>query len=638
MTKAKSQALHTCIYYKNNNGMGGVALDKKTGVKIHILENAENFALDGDEITVLEDLEKLGIPYGSVQKIMKHNTTNLVGTMQPHKNRILLKVANTKFGNYLVIIKSHVAKIDRDSLFNCIITEYPTDETPFFVVELANSVGKAGEDQAYIAQILEEANLPIKFSKAALTQAENLPDCVHPYDIKNRTDLRKITFVTIDGADAKDFDDAVYCELEDGMHTLYVAIADVSHYVTSGSPLDRDAYQRSTSVYFPKQVIPMLPEKISNGLCSLNPHVDRLVMCCQMKVSLDGKILDYKVYNGVIHSAARLTYTKVQEWIEELSLTPPELINNISNLYLVFQALLHSREQRGAIDFDTIEPVFVFDEDGMVKELQPRIRLEAHKLIEECMLAANVCVADFLIKNRHPGLFRVHGKPTAEKYAALKEYLNSIAVPFDVTYKNLAPHHYATLLKNVHDNPQFPAIQQAVLRSMQLAIYSPNNVGHFGLSYDRYLHFTSPIRRYPDLLVHRAAKSIILHEEYHYTHDLAGIGENTSFAERRAEDLERKIVAFYKCQYAKTHIGKEFTGLITAVVNFGVFVYIPELMLDGLVHVTELGHDYYVFDEKRQVLIGKKTGVKFASGQELNIQVAGVDMAKLFIDFKLVVK
>lgn len=627
-----------CIYHKHNNGMGGIAIDNKTGAKIHILENAENFALNKDEIMVVEDGERMGIAYGSVQSVIKHNTSHLTGTMQLYKEQLLLKVSNTKFGNYLVKIKSQVDKIDRDSLFNAVIVEYPNDESPFFVVELANKVGKAGEDESYVAHLIAESGLPVEFSSAALTQAENLPDSVNSYDLKNRVDLRKIPFVTIDGPDAKDFDDAVYCELVNGFYNLYVAIADVAHYVSSGSALDKEAYIRSTSVYFPKRVIPMLPEKISNGLCSLNPHVDRLVMCCQMKVSLDGKIVDYKVYNGVIHSAARLTYLKVQSWIEELSLTPPELISNISNLYLVFQSLLHSRELRGAIDFDTIEPVFIFDDTGMVKELQPRVRLEAHRLIEECMLAANVCMADYLIKNRHRGLFRIHAKPSAEKFSSLKEYLNSIAVAFDVTYKDLAPHHYASLLKAVRDNLQFPAIQQSVLRSMQLAIYSPNNVGHFGLSYDRYLHFTSPIRRYPDLLVHRAAKSVIEGEEYEYLYDLSSIGDNTSFAERRAEDLERKTVAFYKCQYAKTHIGKEFNGLITSVVNFGVFVYIPDLMLDGLVHVTELGNDYFVFDEKKQLLVGKKTGVKFASGQELTIQIAGVDMAKLFIDFKLVVQ
>ncbi|MDQ5921843.1 MAG: ribonuclease [Pseudomonadota bacterium] len=636
--KAKSAALHTCIYKKHKNGMGGVAIEEDTGLKINILETVEKFALDNDEVLVEEDLEKTGEIYGKIHSIVKHNTHNLTGVIQPYKDKLLLRVANPKFGNYLVIIKSYVKKIDREALFNCIIKTYPNDQQPYFEVELANAIGKVGEDQAYIAQLIEESGLPIEFSKAALDQARQLPESIEHHDIDNRVDLRQLPFVTIDGADAKDFDDAVYCEVEDGLYKLYVAIADVAHYVADGSALDKDAYLRSTSVYFPKQVTPMLPEKISNGLCSLNPHVDRLVMCCQMMVDFEGKIIDYKVYNGVIHSASRLTYTKVQEWIEENSLIPPELISSISSLYLVFQALLHSREVRGAIDFDTIEPMFVFDEQGMVQELQPRVRLEAHKLIEECMLAANVCVADFLIKNHEAALFRIHGKPPIEKFVALKQFLNSIAVPFDVKYEQLTPLDYATLLRQVHDHAQFPAISQAVLRSMQLALYSPNNIGHFGLSYSRYVHFTSPIRRYPDLLVHRVAKSIIAQQKYEYSRDLAEMGNQTSFAERRAEDLERKISSFYKCQYAKTHIGKEYHGIITSVVNFGVFVYIPDLMLDGLVHVTELGRDYFVFDDKKQLLVGRKSGIKFYAGQELKIEIAGVDMTKLFIDFKLVVE
>lgn len=638
MTQIQSGILHTCIYKKHKNGMGGVAIDKDSGCKISILETAENFALDNDEVIVVEDAENSGEKYGLVQKVIKHNTHNLSGTIQAYKEQFLLRVANPKFGNYLVFIKSHLQKIDREALFNCVIKTYPSPTQPYFEVELVNTIGKVGEDQAYVSQLIIEAGLPIDFSKAAIAEADALPEKVDYNHLSGRVDLRHLPFVTIDGADAKDFDDAIYCELEQGKYKLFVAIADVAHYVTSGSALDKEAYLRSTSVYFPKQVIPMLPEKISNGLCSLNPHVDRFVMCCEMIIELDGTITEYKVFDGIIHSAARLTYTRVQEWIDENSLIPPELINNISNLYLVFQALLHSREQRGAIDFDTIEPMFLFDEQGLVQELQPRVRLESHKLIEECMLAANVCVADFIIKNHQAALFRVHGKPTIEKFAALKQFLNSIAVAFEVKYEELTPVHYANLLKQVHDHTQFPAIQQAVLRSMQLALYSPTNIGHFGLSYSRYVHFTSPIRRYPDLLIHRVAKSIIANKEYEYSQDLVAIGNQTSFAERRAEDLERKINAFYKCQYAKTHIGKEYNGIITTIVNFGAFVYIPELMLDGLVHVTELGSDYFTFDEKKQILTGKKTGVKFHAGQELRIEIAGVDMAKLFIDFKLVVK
>ncbi|MFN7094733.1 MAG: RNB domain-containing ribonuclease, partial [Burkholderiales bacterium] len=332
---------------------------------------------------------------------------------------------------------------------------------------------------------------------------------------------------------------------------------------------------------------------------------------------------------------ARLTYEQVQEWLYELSLTPARLISNISHLYLVYQTLLKSRHQRGAIDFESVEPVFMFDKNGLVCNIQARNRLEAHKLIEECMLAANVCIADFLLKHEHPGLFRIHDKPTEDKFTALKHYLNSLAVPFMVKYESLAPHHYATLLTQVHDHPQFAAIQQAVLRSMQLAKYAPQNIGHFGLSYDRYLHFTSPIRRYPDLLVHRAAKHILQQQQYKYAYGLNLMGEHTSYTERLAEDLGRKVDAFYKCQYAKTHIGTEFNGVITTVVGFGLFVYIPDLLLDGLVHVTELGQDYFVFDDKKQILVGRKTGIKYRPGQSLHIQIHNVDMAKLFIDLKL---
>ena len=632
----KSQITHTCIYHKKSNGMGGVAIEKSTELKINILETMENFALDKDEILVVEDKEQSGQLYGVVQTIIKHNTTNLLGMLQLHKSQLLLKVTNPKFGNYLVKVKSNVDKIDRETVFNSVITSYPDSLKPYFEVELTNSIGTDLEDSAYIAQIIKESNLPLEFSSMAISEALELPKQVEPKDIQNRIDLRNIPFVTIDGADAKDFDDAVYCNFVDGAYNLYVAIADVSHYVVPNSALDNEAYLRSTSVYFPKQVIPMLPEKISNGLCSLNPHVDRLVICCQMKISTSGEITEYKVYNGVIHSAARLTYSKMQEWLNETSKIPPELAINVANLYLVFQALLTSRNARGAIDFETVEPIFIFDDQGLVKDLQPKIRLETHKLIEECMLAANVCVADFLLKNKHPGLFRIHDRPSAEKFTNLKHFLNSIAISFDVKYENLAPHHFASLLKETRHHPQFPAIQQSVLRSMQLAMYSPNNIGHFGLSYDRYLHFTSPIRRYPDLLVHRAIKQIIANKKFEYARDLSEISEHTSFTERRAENLERKIDAFYKCQYAKTHIGKEYSGLITSVVNFGVFVYIPDLMLDGLVHVTELGHDYFVFDEKRQTLIGKKTGIKFSAGDDLHIQIVSVDMAKLFIDLKIV--
>ncbi len=637
--KTKIISTHICDYSKNKNGMGGIATDKKTGQKFEIAPDLEDFALDKDEVEVSvkqQGSSKKTISF--ISQIIKRHTANLVGSIQRYKDRYLLKVRDQKFGDYLVIIKSDINfKIDRDEVFNTIITKFPDSDNPAFEVLLANNVGKSDDDESYLADLIKDAMLPVEFSHGAIKETDSIPEVVNPKEIANRVDLRNLPFVTIDGSDAKDFDDAVYCELKDNVFNLYVAIADVAHYVNDGTALERDAYLRGTSVYFPKRVIPMLPEKLSNGLCSLNPNVDRLVMCCQMKINQSGEILEYKVFNGVIHSNARLTYEGVEEWINNLTLVPSSLVENISALYLSFKALSNAREIRGAIDFDSIEPVFIFNDLGEVENIKPRVRLEAHKLIEECMLAANVCVADFLLTNGHGGLFRVHDKPTEEKFANLKTYLNSLAIKFDIKYEQLEPHHYSDLLHQVRYSENFVAIEQSVLRSLPLAIYSAKNIGHFGLSYKHYLHFTSPIRRYPDLLVHRVAKAIIAKTTYNFSHPLEKMGEQSSFTERRAEDLDRKMDSFYKCQYAKTHIGSEFIGNITSIVNFGIFVYLPDLLLDGLVHVTQLGEDYFVFDNKAQALIGKKTGLKFVMGQMVKVKIIGVDMVKLFIDFQLIV-
>ncbi len=625
-----------CVYHKNKDGMGGVAISQADNTKFAITDKNEAFAMDGDLVSiVLSGANKYDVNTGKIQNILKHNTTNLIGYIERHKTKNILRVTNGKFGRYLVVVNSRVDIYAHDELVNAVITKYPTNDDPFFSVEIVKSLGRLDDVEGFIQKVLLEGNVPVDFTKSGLNQADALPDVVCNKEADRRTDLRHLAFVTIDGADAKDFDDAVYCEVKDGIYHLYVAIADVSHYVTHESALDHDAYTRGTSIYFPRKVIPMLPEKISNGLCSLNPNVDRLVMCCQMEIDSEGNIIGYIVYNGVIKSQARLTYTQVQEWLNELSLTPESLVANISNLFLVYQLLLKARHRRGAIDFDTVEPYFEFDEGGNVCGLKPRVRVDAHKLIEECMLAANTSVADYLIKNEQPCLFRNHDRPNEEKFSALKEYLNSIGVVFDVTQEGVTPKDYAKLVEQIHDLPNTAVIQQTILRSMQLAVYAPKNIGHFGLSYDRYLHFTSPIRRYPDLLVHRACKGVISGKRYSYSYSLENLGEQSSFTERRAEDLGRKVDSFFKCLYAKTHMGSEFAGIVTSVVNFGLFVYLPELMLDGLLHVTELGDDYFVFDENKHFLLGKKSGTRYYIGQEVKIAIFDVDMVKLFIDFKL---
>ena len=625
-----------CTYHKHKDGMGGVAINQTDNGKYIINDKYEAFAMDGDLVSiVLSGADRYGANTGKIQSILKHNTTNLIGYIEKHKTKNILRVTNGKFGRYLVVVNSKVDIYAHDELVNVVITKYPTNTDPFFSVEIVKSLGRLDDAEGFIQKVLLEGNVPVDFSKQALNQSDTLPDVVCNKEVDRRIDLRHLAFVTIDGEDAKDFDDAVYCEIINGVYHLYVAIADVSHYVTHESALDHEAYNRGTSIYFPRKVIPMLPEKLSNGLCSLNPNVDRLVMCCQMEIDAEGNIIAYKVYNGVINSKARLTYNQVQEWLNELSNTPENLVVNITNLFLTYQLLLKARHKRGAIDFDTVEPYFEFDDTGNVCGLKPRIRVDAHKLIEECMLAANTSVADFLIKNEQPCLFRNHDRPSEEKFSALKEYLNSIGVVFNATQESVTPHDYANLVEQIHELPNTAVIQQNILRSMQLAVYAPKNIGHFGLSYDRYLHFTSPIRRYPDLLVHRACKGVIASKRYSYSYSLENLGEQSSFTERRAEDLGRKVDSFYKCLYAKTHMGNEFDGVVTSVVSFGVFVYLPELMLDGLLHVTELGSDYFIFDENKHFLLGKKTGVRYHIGQMLRVAIFDVDMVKLFIDFKL---
>jgi ribonuclease R len=632
-----TNAIAVCTYTRNKNGNGGIALAKNEKLAIQISENKENFALDGDEIEVSYKSIGSNKVIGEITKIISHNTTNLIGTPFKHRDKVLLRVPSPKFGNYLVYVNTegNCPEFKETELFNTAIIRYPTNSEPFFEVNMLTSLGLQGEEKAFIAQTIIEANVPTTFSQAVLDQANKYRDKVLPSDLIGRLDLRQLPFVTIDGEDAKDFDDAVYCEHDNSIFTLYVAIADVANYVTDESPLDIEAYERGTSIYFPRQVIPMLPEQLSNGLCSLNPDKERLVICCKIKIDELGNILNYELANAVINSHARLTYRQVQGWIDDTTTIPAELRDNITNLYSIFKSLLLSRSVRGAIDFDTEEAYFDFDSDGEVSGLYPRVRLDSHKLIEECMLAANVCVADFMLKNTHPCLFRIHDKPSEDKFNALKAYLNSMAIEFDISYVSLTPIDYMNLLNSVKNHSQFKVIQQIVLRSLQLAIYSPNNVGHFGLSYKHYLHFTSPIRRYPDLLVHRIIKSILKGKRYQFSHPIEQMGEQTSFTERRAEELGRKVDAFYKCKYAMRHVGSTFTGYVTSVTNFGLFVYMPELMLDGLVHITELGDDYFIFDEVKQMLVGKASGTRFANGQQLKVLIAAVNMSRLYIDLSI---
>jgi ribonuclease R len=467
-------------------------------------------------------------------------------------------------------------------------------------------------------------DLPHEFSRKALAQAGAYPDEVRADDA--RRDLRDLHLVTIDGETAKDFDDAVYCRREKGGWRLWVAIADVSHYVRPGDALDRDARERGTSVYFPRRVIPMLPEKLSNGLCSLNPDVDRLAMACEMVITADGEVSSYEFYPALMRSRARLTYTRV--WKELQSGRAPE---HLETLYEVFKVLLAERNRRGAIDFDTVETRMVFDERGKIERIVPEARNDAHRLIEECMLAANVCAGNFLARRKQPVLYRVHDVPAADKVAALREFLAELglALPGGEIPR---PMDYARLIERIRKRPDFGLLQTILLRSMKQAQYSPGNVGHFGLAFEAYVHFTSPIRRYPDLLVHRAIKAQLAGRRYEEK-DWEELGRHCSETERRADDASRDVENWLKCYYMRDHVGGTFSGSITGVTPFGLFVTLDDYFVDGLVHISELGRDYFQFDGARHQLIGERTGKRFRLADRMTVKLVRVDLDTRKIDF-----
>jgi ribonuclease R len=538
--------------------------------------------------------------------------------------------------------------------------------------------------------------VPHEFSQASTKEAAALADEVREEDLDGRVDLRDIPLITIDGEDARDFDDAVYCEpmTFKGAKAwrLIVAIADVSHYVKPGHPLDSDAIRRGTSVYFPRRVIPMLPEKISNGLCSLKPGVDRLCMVCDAIIDDKGIVQAYQFYPGLMHSVQRFTYNIVWEIISNTN--GPEATRFakqkplLQNLYKLFQVLKVSREKRGAIDFDTTETQIISNEVGKIERIEPRIRNDAHRLIEECMLVANVCAANFIGAKNHTSLFRVHGEPTIEKVNSLREVLRSAGLTLEGGNKP-HPMDYAKLILAIKSRPDASMLQTVILRSMQQAVYQPENLGHFGLSYPAYTHFTSPIRRYPDLLVHRVIKSILAKKHYKPqipedvplnltmpkngpgrvnaalvkknladeqiqqaapstrgrkksvmdTLDMASwaqLGVHCSANERRADEASRDVESWLKCYFMRDRLGQEFAGTITGATTFGLFVQLGTLFVEGLIHVSELGGDYYQYDEARQELRGERTGIRYRLGDRVHVLVSRVDLDARKIEFSLV--
>lgn len=492
---------------------------------------------------------------------------------------------------------------------------------------------------------IRKHEIPFEWPAAVEKFAKTLSPEVQEQDKTNRVDLRKLPLVTIDGETSRDFDDAVYCEpFKDGGWRLIVAIADVSHYVKHNSALDQEAINRGNSVYFPDQVVPMLPEVLSNGLCSLNPMVDRLCMTCEMKISASGKLESYQFYEAVMYSHARLTYTKVAAMLDgdiETQTKYQQLLPHIINLYELFKALKNTRLERGAFEFDTIEPKFIFNAERKIDSVETVERNDAHKIIEECMILANVSAAKMLEEHEAGGLYRVHDKPDPSKLANFRSFLAEMGA--ELTFSNEpTPKELSSQINEYLSKPEGELIQTMMIRSMRQAVYQPDNIGHFGLALDGYAHFTSPIRRYPDLVVHRAIKGI-LHKQGQKTsgykvysdEELDQLGEQCSMTERRADEATREVESWLKCEFMQDHIDNEYEGVISSVTSFGMFVRLNELHIEGLVHITALGNDYFHYDNERHLLIGERTRKVYRLGDQVVIRVANVNLDDKQIDFEL---
>lgn len=497
---------------------------------------------------------------------------------------------------------------------------------------------------------LRNYDIPHQFPDAVKNYVKRFNEEVPEQAKQGRVDLRHLPLVTIDGEDARDFDDAVYCQAENNGWRLWVAIADVSYYVKLHTALDAEAYNRGNSVYFPNRVVPMLPEVLSNGLCSLNPQVDRLCMVCEMKISADGKMEDYRFYEGVMNSHARLTYNKVARILEndeELCQRYQQLVPHLMQLHSMYQALLKARHQRGAIDFESIETKFIFNPMGRIERIVPVVRNDAHKIIEECMILANIASARFMEKHQEPALFRIHALPSEEKLSSFRAFLAETGLTLKGGNKP-STMDYAELLEQVKQRPDQELIQTMLLRSLSQAVYSPDNIGHFGLSLSEYAHFTSPIRRYPDLTLHRSIKYLLAKEQgnkgkttksggYHYSLDEMDVmGDHCSQTERRADEATRDVADWLKCEFMQDHIGSEFEGVISSVTGFGLFVRLTELFIDGLVHISSLDNDYYQFDVAKQRLIGENSGQVYRLGDKVKVRVIAVSLEERKLDFALI--
>lgn len=598
--------------------------------------------LHGDRAIVqIAGVDRRGRPEGAVAEVIERAHTHIVGHLNIESGVAFVVPDNKRISQDVMVPMDALGDAREGQIVKVELIEQPT----FRSKPVGHVVEVLGDRMAPGMEIdiaINTHELPHEWPKAVKKEIAPLTDEVLETDKQGRIDLRHIPLVTIDGEDSKDFDDAVYAEATPKGWRLLVAIADVSHYVRPGTALDREAYNRGTSVYFPGQVVPMLPEILSNGLCSLNPHVERLCLACEMQINAEGKITRSRFFEGVMRSHARLTYNQVAAMVvdqeESVRAQHETVVPHLETLYELYRVLAKGREKRGAIEFETTETKVIFGKQRKIESIVPTERNDAHRLIEECMVAANVAAARYLKRNRIEGLYRVHDGPKEEKLEDLQAFLGEMALP-PITLPKPSSHEFNRVLGAARGRPDEHLAQTVLLRSLQQAVYSPNNIGHFGLAHENYTHYTSPIRRYPDLIVHRAIRHVLRAgkpEGFPYSHeDMVIIGEHSSNCERRADEASRDAMDWLKCEFMLDKVGEEFDGVVTSVTGFGLFVELKDVYVEGLVHVTSLDKDFYQFDPVGHRMVGERSGKVFRLGDSIRVQVARVDLDDRKIDLVL---
>lgn len=651
----------------HRDGFGFVVVEE--GEDLFISPYQMRHVLDGDKVLVSADgYNRFGKREARIVEVLEHGITQIVGRYINESGVHLIEPANRRLAQEVLITDMNGLQPATGDHVRGVITQYPSPKGHRLQVRLEEIIATPDAPGMEVEVALRSYEIPFVWPEEVLEAAEKLPQEVGEEDIVGRVDLRDLPFVTIDGEDARDFDDAIYVAPRNrGGWRLVVAIADVSHYVPPGSVLDQEAERRGTSVYFPNRVVPMLPTALSNGICSLNPNVDRLTLYCDMQISRNGRITGFRFGEGVIRSHGRLTYEQVgalleapdsehAQWMQEH--ISADIIQMLHHYHALYEKLKERRDERGAMDFDTTETQILYDDEEKIEAIVPLERNVSHRMIEEAMLAANICAAKLVGMAQLPALYRNHEPPKPDKLESLRSYIGPLGLSLDWNEKqgDVKPAVFLALVERIKQRDDKLLIQVMMLRTMTQAYYGPHNKGHFGLAYKAYAHFTSPIRRYPDLLLHRAIRYVV-RQELHPKHvvnlgllppldqqqvlpytmtEMNHLGEHCSMAERRAEEASRDVEQWLKCQYMEQHLGAEFSGVISGVTGFGLFVQLDDLFIDGLVHIAHLGDDYYHYDDKRQRLVGERSGQQFRLGDKVRVQVAAVHVEDRNIDLLLV--